>query len=85
MSKDTMRTAGKGEDGQMWHTTTVDKWVVTTAPFRDGDRHIMKVGNREDALAIGALLGKHNHTIFLTHIVEEHFHIVEKYGSGNGE
>ncbi len=72
-----MRTIGKGDVGPLWHSTTVEKWVMTKAPYSDKDRQIMAVDNQEDALIIARLLRKSNTSVFVTHVVEEHFHLRE--------
>lgn len=79
MSEDNkMNKAGDGKVGELWHSQTVDKWVVTKNPYSSEDRHALNVGNEEDAIAIGRLLEKSRSGVFITHVVETHYHLLPK-------
>lgn len=72
-----MNTAGTGRCGDLWHSTTTDMWIVTSSPYRERDKHPLKVDNEEDAIAIGKLLQKSSHSgVFITHTTEVHYHLL---------
>jgi len=76
-----MQTAGNGRDGDLWHATTVDKWVITRAPYGLKDRHPLEVSNKADALEIGNILQRSLPSgVFITHVTEVQYHMLNEVG-----
>jgi hypothetical protein len=74
-----MRTAGTGRHGDLWHGTTVEKWVITDTPYRTEDRQQLRVDNKEDALEIGRILQRSRSSgIFITHVTEVQYHMLDE-------
>lgn len=72
--------AGKGrvKGKPLWHTTSISKRIVSTAPYGTAARtHELPVADEKDAITVARLAKKQNQTVFLTHVVETHYHLYE--------
>lgn len=79
MSTVETRKAGRGKvpNKPLHHSCSVDRWFVTKAPWGESDRTPLAVLSEEDALAVARLVKKANSTVFLTHVVETHYHLTD--------